>query len=297
MRIVSLIASATEVVAALGFADQLVAVSHECDWPPAAVEGRPVVTRPKIDVARRSLDIHKDVEVIVTRGLGVYEIDTAALRAAKPDLIITQDQCEVCAVTREDVIRATQQCLDSEVEVVTLHPDSLDDIFDDILKVGSGLKVEEQAMEYVERLREKMENVAHQTENLKPKPRVICLEWLNPLMAAGNWMPQLVTMAGGINGITRDGDHTKVITHKELAAFKPDLIFLDLIMPDMEGSMAAHYLRADPELKNIPIVYLTATVTQEEVGPNGGVINGEAFLAKPVTTKQLSHCIANHLSE
>lgn len=228
MRIVSLIASATEMVAALGCADQLVAVSHECDWPPEAVDGRPVVTRPKINVTKKSLDIHKDIEAIVARGLGVYEIDVAALKQAKPDVIITQDQCEICAVTREDVLRATQECLGYDVHIVTLHPDSLEDIFRDILKVGKALSLQEESQGYVEELKEKMDVVARQTVGLSHKPCVVSLEWMNPLMAAGNWIPEMVRMAGGINEMTKEGDHTRMVSLEDLIQNDPDIL---LVMP------------------------------------------------------------------
>lgn len=272
MRIVSLIASATETVAALGCADRLVGVSHECDWPPMAVVGRPVVTRPKVDVTRCSLDIHRDVEAIVARGLGVYEIDVQVLRRLKPDLIITQDQCEVCAVTREDVVRATQECLDSEVEIVTLHPDSLDDIFEDILKVGRALQVEDRGREVVENLRGKMEGIASQAKKWTDKPRVVCLEWLSPLMVAGNWMPQLVAMAGGINGLTRNGEHTKVITPRELTDFDPDRL---LVMPC--GFKIPQTLENRNELESIPGFQNLKAVQEGDVY----IIDGNTYMNRP----------------
>lgn len=228
MRIASLIASATEMVAALGKASQLVGISHECDWPKEAVQGRPVLTRPKLDVTRNSLDIHKDVQAIVTKGLAVYDIDVEQLKKVKPDVIITQDQCQVCAVTYEDVVKATQTCLEADCKIVTLHPDSLDDIFEDILKVGEALGVQKRAEALVKKLRGQMAAVAQKTKNLRPRPRVVCLEWLNPLMVAGNWIPGMVEMAGGIHGITQKGDHTKVIEWQELKAYDPDLL---LVMP------------------------------------------------------------------
>ncbi|MBI4125327.1 MAG: cobalamin-binding protein [Deltaproteobacteria bacterium] len=247
MRIASLIASATEIVAALGKAGQLVGVSHECDWPPEAVAGRAVLTRPELDVARKSLDIHQDVQKIVERGLGVYAIDIENLKRVRPDVIITQDQCDVCAVTFDDVAKAAQQCLQSDVKIVTLHPDSLEDIFKDILKVGEALQAASKAQKLVREIKNTMGEVARKTKDLKPKPRVVCLEWLNPLMAAGNWMPEMVEMAGGINGITKRGDHTKVMEWDELKAYNPDLV---LVMPC--GFKIEQSLKESAALKNFP---------------------------------------------
>lgn len=247
MRIASLIASATEIVAALGLGDQLVGISHECDWPPEAVEGRAVLTSAKMDVTRHSLDIHKDVQKIVAKGLSVYNIDVEKLKEAKPDIIITQDQCEVCAVTYDDVVKATQTCLASDAKIVTLHPDSLDDVFSDILKVGKGLGVASRAQKLVQEIRAKMNAVAQKTLGLKNKPRVVCLEWLNPLMVAGNWIPEMVKMAGGINGMTKKGEHTKVISSEELKKYDPDIL---VVMPC--GFKIEQSLKELSHLKDLP---------------------------------------------
>lgn len=263
MRIVSLIASATEIVAALGKASELVGISHECDYPLEAVEGRAVVTSPKMDVTRGSLDIHKDVQAIVEKGLSVYKIDAEKLKALKPDVIITQDQCEVCAVTYEDVVRAARLCLDAKAEIITLHPDFLPDIFTDILKVAKGLGVAKRGERLVAGLRHKMGEVAAKAKALRPKPRVVCLEWLNPLMVAGNWMPELVEMAGGLNGITKNGEHTKVISREELAAFDPDIL---LVMPC--GFKIAQTMENRSDLKNLP-------------GKKVFIIDGNTYMNRP----------------
>ncbi|OGQ04867.1 MAG: hypothetical protein A2W61_00385 [Deltaproteobacteria bacterium RIFCSPLOWO2_01_44_7] len=247
MRIASLIASATEIVAALGFADQLVGVSHECDYPPEAVRGKPILTSPKMDVKKRSLEIHEDVQKIVSQGLSVYNIDVAALQKANPDIIVTQDQCEVCAVTYDDVVKATQTCLSANAQIVTLHPDSLDDIFTDILKVGEALKVKGKAEKLVKEIRGKMSEIQKQTQKLQKKPRVLCVEWLNPIMIAGNWIPEMVEMAGGINGITKKGDHTIVVTPEQVKEYNPDMV---VVMPC--GFTIQQTLENKADLENLP---------------------------------------------
>lgn len=272
LRIVSLIASATEMVAALGLADRLVGVSHECDFPPEAVAGRPVLTRAKVDVTRRSLDIHTDVAEIVRRGLGVYEIDVEALRATRPTHIVTQDQCEVCAVTREEVIRATQQCLGTRAQVITLHPDLLDDIFADIRKVAEGLGVPERGEALTADLRRAMARVAAQARSLTPRPRVVCLEWTDPLMVAGNWIPEMVEMAGGMNGITTVGDHTKVVAWQEIVAFDPDIL---LVMPC--GYKIAQTLENRRDLETLPGWADCRAVRQGHVH----LIDGNTYMNRP----------------
>ena len=272
MRIASLIASATEIVAALGLGDQLVGVSHECDWPPEAVRGRAILTSPKMDVTRRSLDIHKDVQEIVAQGLSVYNIDVEKLKQAKPDILITQDQCEVCAVTYDDVVKATQTCLASDAKIVTLHPDSLDDIFKDILKVGKALGVASKAEKLVQKIRTKMDAVAQKTEKLKNKPRVVCLEWLNPLMVAGNWIPEMVAMAGGVNGITKEGDHTKVVEWAELKNYDPDILIL---MPC--GFKIAQTLENRSDLENLPGFQNLKAVQNKKVF----IVDGNTYMNRP----------------
>jgi len=247
MRIASLIASATEIVAALGFADQLVGASHECDYPPEAVRGRPILTSPKVDVKKRSLDIHKDVQEIVSKGLSVYNIDVEKLKKANPDVIITQDQCDVCAVTYEDVVKATQTCLDSQAKIVTLHPDSLDDVFADILKVGEALGVKGKAQDLVEKIRGIMSEIQKQTQQIKKKPRILCVEWLNPIMIAGNWIPEMVEMAGGVNGITKKGSHTIVVTQEQIKEYNPDMV---VVMPC--GFTIEQTLENKADLKDLP---------------------------------------------
>lgn len=276
-RIVSLIASATEMLAALGFAGEIVGISHECDFPSDAVRGRPVLTRPKMNVRRESLAIHRDVQSLVAQALAVYEIDVEKLRALQPTHIITQDQCDVCAVPYGDVERACQAVCGGTVQIVTLHPDALDDIFRDIEKVGEALGVADRAHALNADLRARMQKIstcaaadvqtiaaAHittdatatldtcnttgaTTNSVRAKPRVICLEWMEPLMIAGNWIPEMVALAGGDNGISKVGDHTHVVTWDNVRAFDPDVI---LVMP-CGYTIADTFARRD-ELEALP---------------------------------------------
>jgi iron complex transport system substrate-binding protein len=223
MRVVSLIASATEIVCALGFRDALVARSHECDFP-HGVEDLPAVTRPKFDVHRTSAEIDRAVKDLVRDGLSVYEVDSAALEALAPDVIVTQSQCEVCAVSLRDVERAVCSWLRRCPTLVSLLPNDLKDVWADIERVGLALGAYDRAADLIARLKARMAAIS---ERLPPqRPRVACIEWVQPLMAAGNWVPELVAMAGGVNLFGAAGKHSPWMSAEELIAARPDVTVL-----------------------------------------------------------------------
>src|SRR5439155_3658066 len=190
-RIVSLIASATEIVCALGFEDQLVGRSHECDFP-ESVKRLPVCTAPKFNVHGSSREIDERVKSSLQEAVSVYDVNADLLRRLRPDVIVTQAQCEVCAVSLRDVERAVGGWPDGP-RVVTLNPNALADVWDDIARLAAGLGVRECGAALVAQLRGRMAAVAEKARGL-PQPTVACLEWLEPLMAAGNWVPELVEM-------------------------------------------------------------------------------------------------------
>jgi iron complex transport system substrate-binding protein len=226
-RVVSLLASATEIVAALGAAELLVARSHECDFPPE-VAHLPAVTAAQLDTAQPSGAIDRDVKTLLSRSLSIYRVDGDRLRELAPDLIVTQTQCEVCAVTPADVEAALGAWTGTRPRLLSLAPNALADIFADIERVATALGRPERGQALVESLRARMDSIAMAAGRLTPRPRVACIEWIEPLMAAGNWMPELVTMAGGDNLFGIAGRHSPWMTLDELAAADPDVI---LILP------------------------------------------------------------------
>lgn len=226
-RVATLLASATEIVAALGAGDLLVARSHECDYPPE-VAMLPAVTAPKLDTARPSGEIDRDVKALLERSLSIYEVDGERLRELAPDLIVTQTQCEVCAVTPADVETALAAWTGARPRIVSLAPNALTDIFADVLRLAEALGRPADGAALVERLRARMQAVAAAAAGLRPRPRVACLEWIEPLMAAGNWMPELVAMAGGDNLFGAAGRHSPWMTLGDLAAADPDVV---LVLP------------------------------------------------------------------
>jgi iron complex transport system substrate-binding protein len=222
-RIVSLIASATEIVCALGFEGDLVGRSHECDYPPA-VRRLPVCTEPKFDVHGSSRQIDERVKAIVQDGLSVYRVDAATLDQLRPDVIITQTQCEVCAVSLRDVEQAVSQTVGSRPRIVSLAPNALADVWQDIQRVADALGAADRGRRLVAHLQERTAAVADRAGRLPAKPTVACIEWIDPLMAAGNWMPELVAMAGGVNLFGEAGKHAPWMTWEQLRERDPEVI-------------------------------------------------------------------------
>lgn len=222
-RIVSLIPSATEIVHALGLSDRLVGRSHECDYPDAVV-GLPVCTEPKFELTGSGADLDARVKAILQDALSVYRVHEDVLGRLQPDVIITQSMCEVCAVSLADVERAVCSLVASQPQIVALEPNALADVWNDIRRVAGVLGVPEKGEMTVVALSARMEAVHRQASELPAKPRVACIEWIEPLMAAGNWMPELVTMAGGINLFGEAGAHSPWITWGDLRLADPDVI-------------------------------------------------------------------------
>lgn len=224
-RIASLIASATEIVCALGFEDQLVGRSHECDYPPS-VKSLPQLTSPKFNVEGTSSEIDARVKSIVQDALSVYRVDPQALERLAPTHIITQSQCEVCAVSLKDVEQAVCDLTSSRPMIVSLEPNSLDDVWADIVRVGSALGAPERAERLVDHLTGRMDTIVRGAHWIQSNPTVAYIEWIEPLMAGGNWMPELIEMAGGVNLFGEAGKHSPWMTWDELVMKDPEIIFV-----------------------------------------------------------------------
>jgi iron complex transport system substrate-binding protein len=227
LRVASLLASATEIVAALGARDLLVARSHECDFP-VDIFDLPVVTAPKFDTARSSAAIDRDVKALLEQALSVYRVDALRLRDLAPDLIVTQTQCEVCAVSPRDVEEALAEWTGERPRIVSLTPNALTDIFADIVRVAEALDRPKSGHAVVEGMRARIDHIAGRAAALPDKPSIACIEWIDPLMAAGNWMPELVALAGGRNLFGEAGRHSPWMTSEALGAADPEII---LILP------------------------------------------------------------------
>jgi iron complex transport system substrate-binding protein len=222
---VSLIASSTEIVAALGQESLLVGRSHECDWPPR-VRTLPAVSRPAFDTSGSSRAVDLALKERLRRALSIYEVDPDLLRQLAPDLIITQTQCEVCAVSPADVERAACELTGRPARILALEPDGLDDVWRDIGRVADALGVHSRGAELVASLRSRVEAIRRRAAAVPDRPRVAVVEWIDPLMAAGNWMPELVEIAGGINLFGQARRHSPWMSWEALAAADPDVILV-----------------------------------------------------------------------
>jgi len=230
MRIASLLSAATEIVCQLGLADQLVGISHECDYPSDVLD-RPRLTRSLIDDTQSSAAIDEQVRTKLQRGEPLYEIDAERLVALQPDIIITQAQCEVCAISEKDLqaVVANHDAL-STATTVTLDPRGLADVFRDINRVGAACDCTAKADDLVSTLQARLQvlTAGEDSAAVSSRPRVLCIEWTDPLMAAANWMPEIVAAAGGINLLSTPGSHSGVIEWDAACSADPDVI---LVMP------------------------------------------------------------------
>jgi len=214
-------------VCALGLEDQVVGRSHECDFPPS-VKGLPVCTRPNFATDGTSHEIDQRVKATLQEALSVYRVDTDLLRELRPSHIITQAQCEVCAVSLKEVEQAVCNLTDTNPAIVSLQPNSLADVWADIHRVAQALGVPERGHQLIRKLQNQMACISEKTQTVRMRPRVACIEWIDPLMAAGNWMPELVEMAGGMNLFGEAGMHSPWMTWEDIQKSDPDVI---LILP------------------------------------------------------------------
>ncbi len=224
-RIISLISSATEIIYALGQTPNQVGRSHECDFPPE-VAALPACTKPTIDIHADSREIDRAVKDRVRNALSVYEVFDEVLERLQPTHIITQTQCEVCAVSLRDVERSVASRLASRPKIISLTPNSLADVWDDIRRVAGALEIGEHGESVVASLQARMCTLADRVRRAEVRPRVACIEWQEPLMAAGNWMPTLIEMAGGINLLGEPGKHSGYLQWTELVTADPDVIVI-----------------------------------------------------------------------
>lgn len=254
LRIVSLIPSATEILAALGLTDAIIGRSHECDYPPE-IQDRPVCTQAQLNSNARSAEIHKDVNSLLQSALSIYQIKTDLLEKLQPTHILTQDQCDVCAVSLEDVEKAVATLTHSQPQIISLKPNVLADLWTDIERVADATGVESRRL--VEDLEARIKICQQKTQALSvnERPTVACIEWTDPLMAAGNWVPELVTLAGGQPLFSVMGQPAPQLTWDTLVATNPAaIVFMPCGFDLNRTRQEAQLLTQRPEWQNLHAV-------------------------------------------
>lgn len=223
LRIVSLLPSGTEIVASLGLTDALVGRSHECDYPPE-VKNLPVCTQARINSGKSSAAIHQDVTQLMQSALSIYEVKLDALEQLQPTHILTQDQCDVCAVSVAEVEKAVAELTNSHPKIISLQPQHLTDVWTDIQRVGIALNVSPESV--IENLEARVNICEQKTQSLssQDRPKVLCIEWTDPLMVAANWIPEMVKIAGGEPLYSVIGQPSPQLNWESVINANPDII-------------------------------------------------------------------------
>lgn len=227
LKIISLLPAATEIVCALGLEAHLVGRSHECDFP-ESVKHLPVCSSAKFISGSDSAEIDRQVKEILTDALSIYTIDRELIKQLNPDVIITQAQCEVCAVSLKEVEEALEGLLDKDCRVISLQPNSLSDVYNDIRNVADILGATAQSENLLEEAEERIDIIRHKLKFITEKSKVACIEWLSPLMIAGNWTPEMVQIAGGDPILAVNGKHSPFVNFGDIIREDPDII---IVMP------------------------------------------------------------------
>ena len=222
MKIVSLIPSATEIISALNLSDNLVGVSHECDYPKEVLK-LPKLTTSKIKTERSSLIIDHDIKKILEQSLSVYEVKSNLLKKLDPDVIITQSQCSVCAVSLKDVEECLSKFINKKPLLIDLKPNTFEEVLEDINLVGKKLNKKVESNFLVKNIKNEINKIKVKTSNSKIK-NVLCIEWIEPIMTAGNWIPQLVKFAGGKSILAKSGKNSNFIKHEHINFKEIDIV-------------------------------------------------------------------------
>jgi len=236
MRIVSLISSATEIVNSLQCMDSLVGISHECDYPDS-IKRLPVCSEPRFGVNGKSIEIDQNIKSLLQEALSIYRVKEDMIRELKPDIIITQSQCDVCAVSIKDVRIAIEKVIGINPKIISLSPVCLEDVWNDILELGIVLEKESIAKDVVESIKSDISAISKRNKKKDPVS-VGCIEWIEPLMFAGNWVPEIVQIVGGKSLFGVAGEHSNWSKYEELYQHDPDKIIFMPCGYDMNKTKA-----------------------------------------------------------
>jgi iron complex transport system substrate-binding protein len=283
MRIVSLLPSATETLFALGFDEEIVGVSHECDFPPQA-KTKTVVVRSRLPQDVTPAEMDRLVGQHVERGESIYGVDRELLEVLAPDLIVTQDLCHVCAAT-PDELAAAMAHLSKRPEVLSLDPLDLGDVWRDILWIGEATGRRERAQQLIEKIGAHLAQIDAAVARLKSRPRVVLLEWLSPFYVGGHWVPEMIAHAGGLNVLGQAKAPSYRVTSEEIVAAAPDVLFIGPCGYDAEKARAEYVSMKFPEeWGTIPAVRNGRVYALDANGivsrPAGRLVTGIEAMAK-----------------
>jgi len=252
-RIITLLPSATEIVCALSLQDQLVGITHECNYPTSIVD-RPIVTRSTIQKGLSSLEIDLNVRDHLGDNTALYSIDQALMAELEPTVIVTQALCDVCAVAESEV-KAVIEKLNLKPRLLNLEPMSLNDVFDTILMVGEACGVATRAEQLVEKGRQTIAAVQQRRSKLINKPKVAFLEWIDPPFNAGHWTPEIIELAGGIDCLGNKHQPSRTISYEEIHAASPDVMVIALCgFDEQRASMDMGILKSNLDWASLPCV-------------------------------------------
>jgi len=222
MKLVTLLPSATEIIAKLGLEKNLVGVSHECDFP-QTVQSLPKLTSSSVNTKLSSSKIHESVLEVVKSAISVYDLDIELLKSLQPDFIITQDLCDVCAVSFDQVEQACQEVLDTDARIISLKPKLLDDIWNDIQNVADQLSVSEQGHTFFEEVKERINSVKSRLQN-RNRSKILTIEWIDPIYIGGMWLPEMIDIVGGEVCFAESGEKAPVVSREDLEKVEPDVV-------------------------------------------------------------------------
>ena len=253
-QIVSFLPSATEMACALGLSDQLVGITHECDYPPE-VRGKAIVVRKALPIETMS---QREIDVAVSErmreGRSLYEVDERLLEKLAPDLILTQDLCQVCAPSGNEVTQALN-LLPKKPQILWLTPNSLDQIFANLLELGEATGHTKKAEELVAEGRARLQKIEAVTQNLSVRPRVFCMEWLDPVYCSGHWVPEMVKIAGGLDALSKAGADSVRIPWDDVVEWKPEVLVVTPCGFNLEQTIQqSRRLFAYPRWSTLPAV-------------------------------------------
>ena len=256
MKVVSLLPSATEIISRLGLEKNLVGVSHECDFP-ASVVSLPNLTSSSINTELSSSNIHKSVMEVMKNAVSVYDLDLELLTSLKPDFIITQDLCDVCAVSFKQVEQACQEVLDKNTRIISLKPKMLGDIWDDVQNVANQLSVNEKGREFHEEKESRIKAIQTRRRDATA-PKVLTIEWIDPIYIGGMWLPEMITIVGGQVCIAESGQPAPVVNREDLEKIEPDVVVIKPCGYKLEQTLKELELlkKQLPDWKKSPRIYL-----------------------------------------